>query len=97
MKSLTINYNGTFSFVMDDLEGTSDTSNPNLHANDVQKIQDVIDTMAANDFKQMHFEKSEIAMYVHKVGMNRFEEESNPDAYDAFATLEQWGHDVSDD
>lgn len=91
MKMLNIKVDGTFSFVTEDREGASDTSDDRLSAADVRLIQDEIDTLQAHSLYEIHLEKGPLNTFVHKVGVDKFIEESDPDAYNVFQALDQWG------
>ena len=94
MKVLSIKSDGTFSFFNGDVEGNVDTSNVGLSAADQQLFQDVIDTLQAHNLQEIHLEKGPTNTFVHKVGDGKFIVEDDPDAYDVFATMDQWSHSV---
>lgn len=91
MKVLNIKSDGTFSFVCADGEGKSDTSDERLSAADAQSIQDEIDTLQAQGLQELHLEKGPTQTFVHKVGANKFIVEDDPEAYNVFMTMDQWG------
>lgn len=91
MKFLNIKSDGTFSFVTPDGEGNSDVSDPRLSAADAQSIQDEIDTLQAQNLQELHLEKGPIQTFVHKVGRGKFVLEDDPEEYNVFMTLDQWG------
>lgn len=91
MKSLNIKSDGTFEFVIADGEGASDTSDERLSAADAQLIQDEIDTLQAQNFQELHLEKGPIQTFVHKIGNGKFVTEDDPDAYNVFVVMDQWG------
>ena len=93
---LNIKSDGTFAFVVDDKEGVSDTSDTRLSESDRQQIQAEIDTMQAHNLQELHLEKSATRSFVHKVGSGSFVEEDDPDVYQAFNTLDQWGASLGD-
>ena len=91
MKVLNIKSDGTFSFVIPDGEGTADTSCEHLSAADIQLFQDEIDTLQAHGLQELHLEKGPTQTLVHKVGNGKFIEEDDPDAYNVFVAMDQWG------
>lgn len=91
MKVLNIKSDGTFSFVVPDGEGVSDTSDERLSETDARLIQDEIDTLQAHGFQELHLEKGPTQTFVHKVGNGKFVSEDDPEAYNAFVTMDQWG------
>ena len=91
MKVLNIKSDGTFSFQCPDGQATSDTSCELLSAADMQLFQDEIDTMQAHGYQELHLEKGPTQTFVHKVGNGKFVEEDDPDAYNVFVAMDQWG------
>lgn len=91
MKVLNIKSDGTFTFVIPEGEGVSDTSDERLSAADAQSIQDEIDTLQAQNLQELHLEKGPTQTFVHKVGSGKFISEDDPEAYNVFMTLDQWG------
>lgn len=91
MKMLNIKSDGTFSFVCADGEGASDTADQRLSVADAQLIQDEIDTLLAQGLQEIHFEVSYSQSFVHKVGVGKVVVEDDPNAYNAFVALDQWG------
>ena len=94
MKVLNIKSDGTFSFIASYGEGNADTSNESLSAADAQLFQDEIDTLQAQGLQELHLEKGPMRTFVHKVGHDKFIVEDDPDAYNCFVAMDQWGPSV---
>ena len=94
MKVLNIRSDGTFSFIDTYGEGVADTSHEGLSAADARLIQDEIDTLQAQGLQELHLEKGPMKAFVHKVGSNKFIVEDDPDAYNCFVAMDQWGPSV---
>lgn len=73
-------------------EGTSDTSDPNLDARQLDLMNALIDDLQADGYSEIHIEKSDTVSMVHKVGSgDKFDESNNPSDYELFATIREWG------
>ena len=94
MKVLNIKSDGSFAFVNGDIEGVADTSNAGLSAADQQLFQDEIDTLQAQNLQEIHLEQGPVKTFVHKVGNGKFIVEDDPNAYNVFATMDQWSHNL---
>lgn len=96
MKLLNITADGLITFLIDDIEGNIDTNHPELSAADVALFQAEIDTLQAHGLYEIHLEAGPLGSFVHKVGKDKFVSEDDPDAYEIFRIMHQWGPQVNE-
>lgn len=94
MKMLNVKSTGAILFIYDGKEGILDTSHADLSPADQSNLQGLIDTLQANNLQEIHMEENTMRSFVHKVGIGQLIEEDDPNAYESFATLHQWGPQV---
>ena len=89
MKVFNLKTTGVISFVLDDLEVVTDTSDENFTAPMQAKLNDLISELQASNFQEIHIEASTMKVFTHKVGIDNFEALDSAD-HEIFTTMETW-------
>jgi hypothetical protein len=89
MKMLNIKTDGVISFVLDDLEIVTDTSDANFKLPISVRLNNLISELQAANFQEIHMELNSMRVFTHKVGINSFEELDSAD-HEIFTTMETW-------
>lgn len=89
MKVLNIKTTGVISFVLDDLEVVTDTSDANFTTPMQTKLNNLVSELQATNFQEIHMESNTMSVFTHKVGIDNFEALDSAN-HEIFTTMETW-------
>lgn len=89
MKVFNLKTTGVISFVLDDLEVVTDTSDETFTAPMQTKLNDLTAELQASNFQEIHMESNSTSVFTHKVGIDNFEALDSAD-HEIFTTMETW-------
>lgn len=89
MKVFNLKTTGVISFVFDDLEVVTDTSDINFTSSMQTKLNNLVAELQANNFQEIHMESNSRSVFTHKVGIDNFEALDYAD-HEIFTTMETW-------
>lgn len=91
MKVFNLKTTGVISFIVDDLEIVTDTSDANFTSPMQTKLNNLVAELQASNFQEIHIESNSMSQFTHKVGIENFEALDSAD-HEIFTTMEEWSN-----
>lgn len=91
MKVFNLKTTGAISFVLNDLEVVTDTSDANFTSPMQTKLNNLVAELQATNFQEIHMESNSMRNFTHKIGIDNFESLDSAD-HEIFTTMETWSN-----